>query len=360
MKRTASKLVALTIAVIMLTALLAQTTVFAADERDGLIGEWVGTYNITSYGFTNMGTNGLKLSVFLEGADYQAIVVFFPVEGSSIFQKTGSYNADVQIDESTGDILVTGTTWIDRPGSFQFIGLSGSISDDTYSGEIYSERGDPSGFFTVSRVGEPHPPGIANPHSPWAFDRLVTAFELDLVPAAFLDPSVDLTAPITRAEFAAVGVKVYEALSGFTAIPAVINPFTDTNDIEVLKAYNIRIVTGTSATTYTPDRVLNREEAAHLLTNVFKRVTMPGWTSDTNEQFPLVYDKPAPFNDDAAISSWARDSVYFMVANGIITGNPGYVFAPRNETPAQEALGYADATREAALLIAVGMVERIK
>jgi len=85
---------------------------------------------------------------------------------------------------------------------------------------------------------------------------------------------------------------------------------------------------------------------------------MPGWTNATNAQFPLSYEKPAPFTDDAVIHGWAKDSVYFMVANGIIKGMPGYKFAPLNTTAAEEAIGYASATREAALIIAVGMVEK--
>jgi len=232
----------------------------------------------------------------------------------------------------------------------------------TYTGVLTITAGDGTAATsqTVSLSFTVGAATVSNPHSSWAEERLIKSFEMDLVPTAFLDTTVDLTKPITRAEFAAVGVKVYEALSGDKVLPAAINPFTDTNDVEVLKAYSIGIVSGTSATTYTPDRVLNREEAAHLLTNVFKKVTMPGWTSATNAQFPLVFDKPEPFSDDAAISAWAKDSVYFMVANGVITGQPGYIFAPKNETPQHEADGYANATREAALLIAVGMVEKLK
>ena len=44
-------------------------------------------------------------------------------------------------------------------------------------------------------------------------------------------------------------VKVYEHLTNGTALPAVVNPFTDTNYPEVLKAYNAGITVGTSATT---------------------------------------------------------------------------------------------------------------
>ena len=193
--------------------------------------------------------------------------------------------------------------------------------------------------------------------SEWAKDELARADELGLIPDC-LD-GADLTADITRAEFAAVAVKVYEALSGTAAIPAVNNPFTDTSDVEVLKAYNIGAVNGTSATTYDPDALLNREQAATMLTRVFKKISLVGWTLQTDGQFTLPYTKPAAFADDKDISDWAKDSVYFMAANGIINGVGGNKFAPKNVTTEEQATGYANATREQALLIAVRMVENL-
>ena len=68
---------------------------------------------------------------------------------------------------------------------------------------------------------------------------------------------------------------------------------------------------------------------------------------------------PARFADDADISGWAKDSVYFMAANKIINGVGDNRFAPRNITTDQEARGYANATREQALAIAVRMVENL-
>ncbi|MBQ3078323.1 MAG: S-layer homology domain-containing protein, partial [Clostridia bacterium] len=70
------------------------------------------------------------------------------------------------------------------------------------------------------------------------------------------------------------------------------------------------------------------------------------------------FDQPAPFADDADISDWARNSVYFMAANGIILGDNN-IFSPRAVTGEQQAAGYANATREQALLIAVRMVEKL-
>ena len=194
--------------------------------------------------------------------------------------------------------------------------------------------------------------------SEWAVTEIEKAEELGLIPE-ILD-GADLTADITRAEFAAVAVKVYENLSGTAAIPAVINPFTDTNDVEILKAYNIGAVNGTSATTYSPNDLLNREQAAAMLTRVFKKVSIPNWTLATDSQFALSFEKPALFADDADISDWAKDSVYFMAANGIINGVGNNKFAPKNITTEEQANGYANATREQALIIAVRMVENLK
>lgn len=194
--------------------------------------------------------------------------------------------------------------------------------------------------------------------STWAESEIDKAKEYDLIPEILEHAVMD--EPITRQEFAAVAVKVYEKLAGTTALPATVNPFTDCADLEVLKAYNLNLVVGISADEFAPDLLLDREQAATLLTRVFKRATMPGWSYAEDAKFPLNFTQPAPFADDAQISDWARDSVYFMAANDIITGIAGNKFAPKNVTSAQQAEGYANATREQALIIAVRMVENLK
>lgn len=194
--------------------------------------------------------------------------------------------------------------------------------------------------------------------SEWAFEEVEQAYDLELVPESL--EGQDLTQPITRAEFATVSVKAYELMSNTTALPVTNNPFTDTNDVEVLKALNTGITIGVSDTEFAPDALLNREQAATMLTRVFKRATIKGWTIETDMQFKLDYDKPGVFTDDNLISSWAKDSVYFMAANGIINGVGENKFAPKNTTTEEEATGYANATREQALIIATRMVEKSK
>ena len=192
--------------------------------------------------------------------------------------------------------------------------------------------------------------------SAWAIEEVALAEELGLVPDALY--GTDLTKPISRAEFAAVSVKTYEALTGITAFPAVNNPFVDTNDLEVLKAYNAEISIGVSANRYEPDFLLNREQAATMLTRVFKKIFLRGWSIEADDEVVLEYVKPAPFSDDELISYWAKDSVYFMATNDIIKGTGNNQFSPRAATSEEEAMNYAIATREQALVIAVRMINK--
>ncbi len=269
----------------------------------------------------------------------------------------GLNELDAQISVNGGEwetVYVANSHWPLYEGDRQ-TSSTASITEKSHV-QLRVRYGGPLGYSDWSNVLSVNAPDFEA--SDWAQAELARADELGLIPEV-LD-GADLTADITRAEFAAVAVKVYEALANGEAIPAVINPFTDTNDVEILKAYNIGAVNGTSATTYSPDDLLNREQAAAMLTRVFKKISIPNWTLGADSQFTLPFDMPALFADDADISDWAKDSVYFMVANGIINGVGNNKFAPKNVTSADEANGYANATREQALLIAVRMVENLK
>ena len=264
---------------------------------------------------------------------------------------------DAQINVNGGGwetVYVANSHWPLYEGDRQ-TSSTASITEKSHV-QLRVRYGGPLGYSDWSNVLSVNAPDFDA--SSWAQSELQQAEALGLIPE-ILD-GADLTADITRAEFAAVSVKVYEALSGTPALPAVANPFTDTADPEILKAYNIGAVNGTSATTYSPNDLLNREQAAAMLTRVFKRVTLPGWTLATDANFKLDYTKPALFADDADISDWAKESVYFMAANNIINGVGNNKFAPKNITTEEQAQGYANATREQALIIAMRMVENLK
>lgn len=184
--------------------------------------------------------------------------------------------------------------------------------------------------------------------SDWAVEELEKAGDYGLVPEVL--EQADVSLPIDRAEFAAVSVKLYEALSGKEAEEAPENPFGDTEDSDVLKAYALGITGGVTADTFEPDTLLSREQAATMLARVYTAYTGREITSGTDMLFA----------DDADISRWAKDSVYFMAENGVIRGMENNIFAPRNITPEQEASFYANSTREQALIMSERMFETFR
>lgn len=170
----------------------------------------------------------------------------------------------------------------------------------------------------------------------------------------------DLTRDITRAEFCAVAVRLYEQMGGQQLDATVLDaPFADTSSDAVKKAYALGITNGVSATSFAPYTNISREQLATMLTRVYKALNLPGWTLDTDDQYQLDYSGTKRFEDDKDISAYAKPSVYFMVKNEVIKGTSATTFSPRNVTPAQEAIGYANASREQALIMAVRMFQKL-
>jgi hypothetical protein len=324
-----------------------------------------------------------------------ALILIFGAFGVTTFAADYSYTGTWDVSGSWGDMTITqngnnltGTyTW--QQGS-----ISGAVSGNIFSGVWTQPGNNRSGQleFTMSDDGmsftmkwkydadadwtntsdkgtrttpaptlQPTQPPASNPWSNasgWAVSELKKANQERLIPAGL--NGADFTKPITRAEFAAVSVKLYENLSGKIAATAASNPFTDTNDTEVLKAYNVGLTAGTSAATFSPNTLLNREQAATMLTRVYKAAALSGWSLATDGNYTLKYTKPTAFADDAKISGWAKDSVYFMASKGIIAGTGNNMFSPRATTSAEEASNYASATREQAIAIAVRVVDNLK
>lgn len=172
--------------------------------------------------------------------------------------------------------------------------------------------------------------------SEWAEPELKEASKENLIPEIF--DEADLTKNITRKEFAHTVVKMYEKITGQKAVPIAKNPFTDTKDKEVLKAYNIGITNGTSDTTFSPDALITREQMATMMT---RALTKAG--KDTS--------RPASaklFADDSEFSGYAKDSIYYMSSIEIIKG------VGENKFDAK-----GNASREQALAISIRCVKKL-
>ena len=219
----------------------------------------------------------------------------------------------------------------------------------------------PAPTVTITIQPPPFPPDmrrpedrpLPNPHSPWARDTILLAFEYDLVPETLAGPDVDFTRPITRAEFAGIAVMLYTSITDRVAMPTLTNPFDDTRDPYVLRAYNNHLMVGVGDRRFAPNDFLERQQAAGALTRTFMRTVNNQWTTD----MPLPNHAPhAPFADHADISSWAVRYVYFMAANDVMHSVGNNMFLPRSTVEVEQAFGYAVVTREQALNIALRLL----
>ena len=185
--------------------------------------------------------------------------------------------------------------------------------------------------------------------SPWAVSEIKKADEMGLIPAIL--KGKDMTKPITREEFAELSVLLYEKVSLKASEATSPNPFNDTVNPQILKAFKLGITSGTSSTTFSPNVLINREQCAAMLFRAMKAIKPGG-------DYSVMGVKNFP--DQKYISNYAVDATKYMFKIGVITGDAKGNFMPKATTTAQEATGYGMATREQAIALAIRTHEKFK
>lgn len=150
-----------------------------------------------------------------------------------------------------------------------------------------------------------------NAPSEWSKSEVERAISLGLVPSSL---QARYTEPMTRAEFCAVAVLVYEIASG-----NIINyrrAFRDTIDVNVQKMGGLGVISGIGDNLFAPDDKLTRQEAATILSRLMVELSVP-----------LVTRSPG-FADNAEIAGWAFTAVGQMQATGIMVGTGNNRFSP--------------------------------
>ncbi|MDF2593092.1 MAG: Ig-like protein [Clostridia bacterium] len=164
--------------------------------------------------------------------------------------------------------------------------------------------------------------------STWATAEIDKAKELKLTTDKILSK---YQTNITREEFCELAVKLYEALSGKNAEAAASNPFVDTTNSEVLKAYGLKIVNGVSADKFAPSNTVTRQEISTMLIRTLL-AAKPGFVAATNEDLTFV--------DETDIAVWAKEPVKFLNANGIMKGSGSDTISimPKGNTSREQAV----------------------
>ena len=212
--------------------------------------------------------------------------------------------------------------------------------DDTYSTWLAENADLVAENYTIAATALSDTPWSRC--SDWAADYLERAHQGQIFPEILWGEN--MTADISRQEFAAVAVALYEALTGET-VPQHTgeSPFTDTDDPDVLRAYDLKVVGGKGADWFGPTDPLTREQAVTMLGRVCELVR-DGAVGDGSG---LYQGGVETFLDDGAINDYARGYLYFFVELGAVGGMGDGTFAPQRNM-----------SREAAVKVAVEAADR--
>ena len=146
------------------------------------------------------------------------------------------------------------------------------------------------------------------------------AIEAGLVPQSLQS---DYAQPVTRAEFCALAVALYEKLKGDITERLT---FTDTDDVNVEKLASRGVVNGVGDGRFDPGAKLNREQAAAILSRLATATSRPYVKAETT------------FSDAGDISPWALAAVGEMQANGIIDGVGNNAFSPKGDCTREQSI----------------------
>ena len=130
----------------------------------------------------------------------------------------------------------------------------------------------------------------------------------------------------TRLEFAQLAVLLYETWTG-EEIEVGDNPFTDTEDVNAIKAFAIKVTTGQGdGSIFNPDGTLTRQQAATMLERLARALGQP-----------LPAEAPV-FTDSNRIAGFAINAVGAVQAAGIMTGISGGRFDPLGSYSRQQSI----------------------
>lgn len=171
----------------------------------------------------------------------------------------------------------------------------------------------------MSGSGTPQPSG--NTPSGWAAEQVNAAISAGIVPDTLQS---GYQQPITRAEFCALAVELYETVKGTEITQR--TTFTDTDDVNVQKMGALGVVTGVGGGRFEPNGTLTREQAATMLARLAAAMGSP-----------MTAQTPA-FADNASISTWAFDAVGQVLGGGVMSGGSNNMFLPKENYTREQSI----------------------
>lgn len=167
--------------------------------------------------------------------------------------------------------------------------------------------------------------------SEWAVSDYQAANEAGLISYSIV--SNNLKDNITRQEFCELAVNLYKKLTNEVLFEPETSPFSDTDNMAVAQAYCYGIVSGTSDSTFSPERLVTREEMAKMLVSTLT-------ASEVNMELSDGSDTSAidQYNDGATVSDWAKAPMITMLNYSLINGITDTSLAPLGNATREQAI----------------------
>lgn len=176
--------------------------------------------------------------------------------------------------------------------------------------------------------------GALSDVSSWAQEGVAAAQNAGLAPSSLSNSAA--SGSITRAEFCAVALNAYKAVSGKAVYVSGKKPFEDCSDPNVTAAYLLGIIKGRTNGNFDPDAKISREEMCTILDNILAAADIEA-TEIAGDA--CIEDYP----DVSMISDYAMQPVVTMVDHSVINGitdtsTDTTILAPSGTTTREQAL----------------------
>jgi len=166
--------------------------------------------------------------------------------------------------------------------------------------------------------------------SGWAEQSILRMDQLGLIPETVKAAPMDGT--ITRGDLCSMVMRSYYLLTGTTEddLGEPEDVFTDTDDVDVLNAYALGIVSGRGAGRFDPDSPITRQDFFTISCNFLEAVDY--WYVDDIIRDLSVHP------DGSKVASYAKQPTAVMLAIGAVQGDEAGRLNPEQEIVSQEAI----------------------
>ncbi|MBQ3553992.1 MAG: S-layer homology domain-containing protein [Clostridia bacterium] len=215
----------------------------------------------------------------------------------------------VFVDLSDGTFKICDTNFVDKQAYYSGIDRNGNFTYLEYPFENAKVKTVYANYKYLNR-------------SDWADAEIALADEIGYIDSVKL---FDMQSNIKREDFCNMIVDFCEKYLG-RELSTTSNPFKDTKNEKVIKAYANGIITGVSSDTFAPDGRITREQMCAIMTRATKLLKPD-----------VQFGEGIKFSDMNNVSDWAVEGINAMSGLGIVKGD-GVSITPQSNTSVEQAI----------------------